>query len=116
MPYTPRSELFDCLKTVFDLADKIDGSKVESAQDAMINMRIDWEEIQLRLKSRKFEGFEPVIAAMKQLIATTLVMTASLQAKLLSQREQQLMWEEKEEQQKQETVAKRTRKKKALAV
>lgn len=118
MQYTPKSELFDSLRVVIALADKIDGNAVQSAQDAMINMRIDWEELQTRLKNRKFEGFEAVIQAMHQLTATTLVMTAALQAKVLTQRAMQLNWVAEEEKQevKLEEKKRKAKKKKLLKV
>ncbi len=95
--HTQRTELFDVVVDVLVLGNKIDTNSIASAQDAMLNLRIDWEELQSRLKNRKVDGFEVVISAMKQLAATAIAMSASLQSKLLTQREYQLTSESEED-------------------
>jgi hypothetical protein len=85
-PRTQETELLDVSLSAMGRAKKVKTDEVRSAQDAMLNMRVEWEELQSRLRNRKIDGFEPAVDAMVQLAATTLAMAAALQAKILNQR------------------------------
>jgi hypothetical protein len=90
-PRTQETEMLDVVVTATERARKISVVEINTAQDAMINMRIDWEDLQSCLRNRKIDGFEPAVNTMIQLAATTLAMAANLQAKIINQRTQQLM-------------------------
>jgi hypothetical protein len=90
IPRTQETELLDTSLTAIDRARKVNVAEVHSAQDAMLNMRIDWEELQSRLRNRKIDGFEPAVDAMVQIAATTLAMASALQAKIINQRLRQM--------------------------
>ena|SRR5258708_1591509 len=91
------SEMMNVALSVLNKAISVDCNSVYTAQDAMINLRIDWEELQSRLKNRKLEGFEPVIISMIDLAATSIAVAATLQAKIKSQYLAQLNKDNSEE-------------------
>lgn len=80
------TELYDSLLQVILKSRNISTSELKTAQDAMINLRVDWEDLQSCLKSRSVDGFEPVISKMIALSATALVMAAALMTKLNEQK------------------------------
>jgi hypothetical protein len=87
---TQESELFAVAISMMTRAEKVNVSEIRSVQDAMLNLRVDWEELQSRLRNRKIDGFEPAVDAIIQLAATSLAMAASLNAKIINQRLRQL--------------------------
>lgn len=94
---TNKTELFDTALIIMDKAKDITVDKVKTAQDAMLNLRIDWESLESTLRNRKLDGFEPVVDTMQQLAATTLAMAAVLRAYLMNQRIRQMEMEECDE-------------------
>lgn len=89
-PRTSETEMLDVALTTLTRARHVNVSEVRSAQDAMLNLHIDWEALQSRLRSRTVDGFEPVVDSMLTLASTALAMAAALQAKILNQRMKQL--------------------------
>jgi hypothetical protein len=88
--------LVDVVLSVLTQATKADVNNINTAQDAMLNLRIDWEDLQSKLRNRRIDGFEPAVTAMIQLAGTAVSMAAALQAKILIQRERQLARQEEE--------------------
>lgn len=88
--YSYKTELSDVILSVLSVANKVNGDNVATAQDAMINIRVEFEELQSRLRNKKLDGFEMVVDAMKNLSAVTMAMAAALQSKILQQREMQM--------------------------
>jgi hypothetical protein len=87
---TQETELLDVIVVAVERARKVSVDEIRGMQDTILNLRIDWEELQSRLRSRKIDGFEPIVDAMIQLAATALAMSATLQAKIVNQRLAQL--------------------------
>jgi hypothetical protein len=87
---TNETEMLDVLMSVVTKAKMIDVDGIRSAQDAMLNIHVEWEELQSRLRNRKIDGFEPAVEAMLQLSATTMAMASALQAKIINQRIRQM--------------------------
>ncbi len=94
---TQETELFNTVFTVMDKVKEITVDQVDTAQDAMLNLRIDWETLETTLRSRRVDGFEPVVSAMKQLAATAISMAAVMQAKITNQRIKQMEQEDRDE-------------------
>lgn len=91
---TPDSEMFNTLHTVMSKARDITVDKVNTAQEAMLNLRIDWESLETTLRSRKIDGFEPAVTAMQQLAATAIAMASVMQSKIINQRIKQMEQED----------------------
>lgn len=116
--YTYTTELFDTALTVMSRAREIKVDDLKSAQDAMINLRVDWEGLQTKLRNRKLDGFEPVVESILQLAATSLSMAAAMRAKILNQRllQMQRVEDELEEESLAKEVKDRKRKRRGVVV
>lgn len=80
MSATQRAELFDAAAGVMARVKKSECREVSSVQDAMIHLRVDWEELQARLRNKRLVGFDAATEAILQLGATAVAAAASLQA------------------------------------
>jgi len=94
---TYEAELFGTVHAILGHAKDITVNEVQTAQDAMLNLRIDWESLESCLRSRKIDGFEPAVLAMRKLAATALSMASVMQAKIVNQRIRQMEQEDRDE-------------------
>ena len=83
-------ELFRVIHSILGKIKEITIDKVNTAQDAMLNLRIDWETLESSLRNRKNDGFEPAVEAMINLSSTAGSMAAVLQSKIINQRIHQM--------------------------
>lgn len=87
MPKAPtyEAELLDVIQTATTMAKAVSVAEVHCAQDAMCNMRVEWESLQTILRNRKTDGFDAALVAMIKLAATTLAMATSMKIKISTQ-------------------------------
>lgn len=94
---TYESELFNVLSSMTKRIESIKPTNVVTPKEAMLSLRVDWEELNTCLHNRKLDGFEPAVDCMIQLAATSLAMAAELQAKLKNEKQRQLTYQIDEE-------------------
>jgi putative component of toxin-antitoxin plasmid stabilization module len=88
--HTVEAERYHTALTVLDRARQVNTSDIKNAQDAMIELRIEWEDLQACLKNRKVDGFETAVDHMMSLASIALAMAATLQARIKHMRDIQL--------------------------
>lgn len=77
------SVVTDELIAVLTKCNLIDLSDVKTAHDIMLRLRIDWQELETRLRNKKIDGFEKVIDTLQQLAAMAIRGACFLEQKRL---------------------------------
>lgn len=79
------SEMMSILANTLNIANKTEIEKIITCQDCMLLLRIEWEDLNRCLRSRKNDGYEPVISRMSSLAATAIKVSAALQFRMKEQ-------------------------------